>query len=233
MDATGSLSSLLSAVKETVCTIFERASSVLAEKEFPNDGYQMQFVVYRDYDCKEHGLLQSSSWETKPINLRNFMTKMKAKGGGDYEEAIEIGLWHAVQQSEQPEKLSQVILIGDAPAKDTPAINRDRQATGGNAYWGKTKYSTPTHYRTELQKLKVKNIPVHAFYIHEGAKTNFEEIANETSGRCEKLDIYSSQGAQILIHFVTEEVLRKTAGNQGNAAVALYRDRYVETIITS
>ena len=69
----------------------------------------MQFVVYRDYDCREGGLLQSSSWETKPNNLRNFMTKVNARGGDDYEEAIEIGLWHAVQQSEHPDGISQVI----------------------------------------------------------------------------------------------------------------------------
>ncbi|CAF4652242.1 unnamed protein product, partial [Didymodactylos carnosus] len=130
MDATGSMSSLLSAVKETVCTMFERAGTVLKEKGLPSDAFQMQFVVYRDYDCKKEGILQSSSWETKPNNLRNFITPIAATGGGDYEEAIEIGLWYAVQQSEQPDGLSQVILIGDAPAKEKPAIARDRNASG-------------------------------------------------------------------------------------------------------
>ncbi|CAF3372847.1 unnamed protein product [Rotaria socialis] len=91
MDATGSMSSLLSAAKETVCTMFERAASILSEKGLPNDAFQMQFVVYRDYDCKSEGILQSSSWETKPI---------AAMGGGDYEDAIEVGLWYAVQESE-------------------------------------------------------------------------------------------------------------------------------------
>jgi len=202
MDATGSMSSLLSATKETVCTMFERASTVLSEKGLPNDAFQMQFVVYRDYDCREDGILQSSSWETKPSNLRNFMTKIMAMGGGDYAEAIEIGLWHAVQQSEQPDEISQVILIGDAPAKDTPAIQRDRQANGGEKYWSKTKYKTPTHYAVELQKLKVKNIPVHAFYLHVGAKENFQKIASETSGRCEQLNIHSAQGAESLTNFL-------------------------------
>ncbi|CAF1084596.1 unnamed protein product [Adineta steineri] len=233
MDATASMSSLLSAAKETVCTMFERASIVLAEKKLPNDAFQMQFVIYRDYDCKEDGILQSSSWETKPSNLRNFMTNVTAMGGGDYEEAIEIALWHAVQQSEQPEELSQVILIGDAPAKDTLAINRDRIATGGDAYWSKTKYKMPTHYIAELQKLKIKKIPVHAFYLHAGAKENFQKISSETSGRCEPLDINSPQGAEKLTQFVTEEVLRITAGDQGDAVVALYRTKYVKKTFTS
>ncbi|CAF1609441.1 unnamed protein product [Didymodactylos carnosus] len=233
MDATGSMSTLLSAAKETVCTMFERASTVLKEKGLPNDAFQMQFVVYRDYDCKEDGILQSSSWETKPGNLRSFMEKISAKGGGDYEEAIEIGLWHALQQNEQPDGISQIILIGDAPAKDKSAITRDRQDNGGEAYWSKTKFITPTHYKQEVKKLKAKNIPVHSFYLAAGAKRNFEEIASETLGRCESLKIQSSQGAELLTHFVTEEVLRKTAGDEGNAAVELYRKKYVRTTFTS
>jgi hypothetical protein len=228
MDATGSMSGLLSAAKETVCTMFERAANILNEMKLPNDAFQLQFVVYRDYDCKEEGILQSSSWETKPNNLRNFMTHINAIGGGDYEEAIEIGLWYAFQQSEEPDGISQVILIGDAPAKERPAIASDRNATGGEAYWSKTKYKTPTHYTDELQKLKVKNISVHTFYLHEGAKKNFQIIASETSGRCEPLNINSPKGAELLTNIVTEEILRKTAGDQGNAAVDLYRKKYMK-----
>jgi hypothetical protein len=232
MDATGSMSSLLSAAKETVCTMFECASAVLAEKGLPSDAFQMQFAVYRDCDCKGDGLLQNSSWETKSNNLRSFMGKITARGGGDYEEAIEIGLWHAVQQNEHPDGLSQVILIGDAPAKEIPAITRDRQANGGESYWSTTDFKTPTHYAQELQKLKVKKIPTHAFYLHDGAKANFEKIASETSGRCERLNIQTPQGAELLTSFVTEEVLRKTAGDQGDAVVELYRKKFSHTFVS-
>ncbi|CAF1621281.1 unnamed protein product, partial [Didymodactylos carnosus] len=140
------------------------------------------------------------------------MGKINAQGGGDYEEAIEIGLWHPVQQSAPSDGISQVILIGDAPAKDSVAINRDRAASGGESYWAKTKYKDPTHFAKELQKLKEKSISVHAFYLHEGAKVSFQPIASETRGRCEPLNIQSPQGAESLTSFVTEEVLRKTAG---------------------
>ena len=43
------------------------------------------------------------------------METITAKGGGDYEEAIEIGLWHANSEHEKND-ISQVILIGDAPS---------------------------------------------------------------------------------------------------------------------
>ena len=84
-----------------------------------------------------------------------------------------------------------------------------------------TKFDKPTYYASELKKLKDKNIPVHAFYLTPRAKNNFEEIASETSGRCEALEIHSARSAELLTHFVTEEVLRKTGGDQGDAIVEL------------
>ncbi|CAF3671837.1 unnamed protein product [Rotaria socialis] len=233
MDATGSMSNLLSAAKETVCTMFNRASTILKERGLPSDAFQMQFTVYRDYDCKEDGILQSSSWETRPQNLRTFMAGISASGGDDFEEAIEIGLWHAVQESETLESISQVILIADAPAKDRAAIKRDRKANGDESYWNRTKFKEPTHFTIELEKLKNKKIPVHAFYLVDDARDNFQRIAGETGGRCEQLNICSPGGAELLTNIVTEEVLRKAAGNQGDAAVELYRTKYVRRAFTS
>ncbi|CAF3357729.1 unnamed protein product [Rotaria sp. Silwood2] len=233
MDATGSMSSLLSAAKETVCTMFERASAILETLKIPSDSFQMQFVVYRDYDCLEDRILQSSAWESKPSNLRAFMTTVSATGGGDYEEAIEIGLWHAVQQSKKPEGLSQVILIGDAPAKDTNAIRRDRKTYGGEAYWNKSKYGAETHYKNELKQLTDRNIPVHTFYLSEGARTNFQKIAEPLSGTCARLDIHTSNGAESLTNYVTKEILKKAAGSQGEVAVQRYEKEYIKTSFTS
>jgi len=116
MDATGSMGHLLNQAKNTVGTMFERATIILKDHGIPTDSFQMQFAVYRDYDCLIDGLLQYSPWETKPENLRKFMETITARGGGDYEEAIEIGLWHANTENEKNE-ISQVILIGDAPSK--------------------------------------------------------------------------------------------------------------------
>ncbi|CAF1234543.1 unnamed protein product, partial [Didymodactylos carnosus] len=220
MDATDSMASLLSAVKDTICTMFERASVILKEKKLCADAFQMQFAVYRDYDCKADGILQSSSWETNPSKLRSFMTNIHARGGDDYEEPIEIGLWHTVQQSEEPYGLSQIILIGDAPAKTSSAIARDRKATGGDSYWGKTKFINPTHYTKEMKKLKEKSIPIRAFYLHDDAKVIFKQIALETGGRCKSLDINSSEEK-----FSEEKQIKgRTAGqgDQGSYSMILH-----------
>ncbi|CAF3514099.1 unnamed protein product [Rotaria sp. Silwood2] len=193
----------------------------------------MQFVVYRDYDCLEDRILQSSAWESKPSNLRAFMTTVSATGGGDYEEAIEIGLWHAVQQSKKPEGLSQVILIGDALAKDMNTIKRDRKAYGREAYWNKSKYGGESYYKNELKQLTDRNIPVHTFYLSEGARKNFQEIAKPLSGTCAQLDIHTSNGAESLTNYVTEEISKKAASSQGEVAVRRYEKEYIQTSFTS
>jgi hypothetical protein len=61
-----------------------------------------------------------------------------------------------------------------------------------------------THYIDELQKLKKKGIPVHAFYLHKQAKNNFEEIARETNGSCHHLDINTEDGSEILTDIITK-----------------------------
>ena len=226
MDATGSMSSLLSAAKETVCTMFERAAGILIELALPSDAFQMQFVIYRNYNSKDNKILEASSWETKASNLRTFMNGIGPEGGMGA-EAIEIGFWHALKESEMPDSISQVVLIGDAPA-NTKSDVTSKRACLGETYWKKTRFASPTYYEDELRKLKDKNIPVHAFYLTDYAKENFHRIASQEGERCERLQIQSPHGAELLTHCVTKEILRKAAGDQGDAAVKRYEKQYVK-----
>ncbi|CAF4705970.1 unnamed protein product [Rotaria sp. Silwood1] len=109
MDATGSMYYLLHKCKNTVDIMFERASEILKEQNIKSDSFQLQFVVYRNYNSREDKILQSSPWETKPDNLRAFMNTIEVEGGWN-NEAIEIGLWHANEENER-ENITQVILI--------------------------------------------------------------------------------------------------------------------------
>ena len=72
------------------------------------------------------------------------MSKVIAKGGGDYEEAIEIGLQYSVQENSK-EAISSIILIADAPAKTRNAIEKDRKKFGGEKIWLE-KFGAPTDY---------------------------------------------------------------------------------------
>ncbi|CAF5006004.1 unnamed protein product [Rotaria socialis] len=207
--------------------MFERASDILTLKGLSCNVFQMQFAVYRNYSSDVNKILEVSSWETKARNLRAFMSTIGPEGGMG-EEAIEIGLWHATKESETEGGISQVILIGDAPANTQSDVTEKRTKLG-EAYWEQTRFAVPTYYEDELQKLINKNIPVHSFYLTDYAKDNFQKIAISTNGRCEFLNIKSPQGARSLTDFVTEEVLRKAGGDQGDSIVELYRAKYVKS----
>ncbi|CAF4680899.1 unnamed protein product, partial [Rotaria sp. Silwood2] len=70
MDATCSMFHLLHKCKNTVDIMFERTSKILKDHEINSNSFQIQFFVYRNYNSREDKILQSSSWETKPHNLR-------------------------------------------------------------------------------------------------------------------------------------------------------------------
>jgi uncharacterized protein YbbK (DUF523 family) len=88
-----------------------------------------------------------------------FLDAENAQGGGDYEEAIEVGLEHAAKQAEDL-GLDQVILIADAPAKESASINEYRERYGQNEKWTEAGFAPNINFRTEMEKLRAKNVIV-------------------------------------------------------------------------
>jgi GTP-binding protein EngB required for normal cell division len=224
MDATGSMSRLLEKSKITVKTMFEQAYEVLKDEGFES-AFELQFAVYRNYSSKAEMILQYSTWESKPENLRVFMDGIKTKGGQG-NEAIEIGLSH-VNAELQKGKVTQVILIGDMPPNTRDEVSSNRAGSGGEAYWRKTKYAVPTYYQEEVSALRQRGVPIHAFYIKESARAVFMQIAQATGGQCEELDINSSEGAVRLTKLITEQILRNVGGaERGEQLVSAYRAKF-------
>ena len=226
MDATGSMSSLLEKCKTTLRIMFGRASEVLHNHGISEGSFEMQLAVYRNYNCDAHTLLESSGWENKPENLCTFMNRISSQGGMG-NEAIEIGLWHVNQEAAKRQELEfQCILIGDMPPNTKQEVGGKRERKGGS-YWGGTRFALPTYYEDELQgMIKSRNIPIHAFFVRSSARNKFQEIAQATGGRCEELNINSPQGGERLTGLVTEEILRKAGGAQGDQLVEAYRQKY-------
>jgi len=224
MDATGSMSGLLQKAKNTVGIMFERARVVLDENGLASCNFELQFVVYRNYNSREDKLLQFSGWESKSDKLRNFMKSIQVEGGlGN--EAIEIGLSH-VNEISDSDLVNQVILIGDAPPNTQQEVGKKRSREFGESYWKTTKYHQPTFYQTEIQQLQQKGIPVHAFYVDKYAKTVFEEISQTTNGTCNFLDINSEKGAELLTDLVTQQILRNAGGSDGEKLVEWYQQKF-------
>ena len=232
MDATGSMANLLLRTKENVSLMFERILDILKDHSLLPDLFELELAVYRDYDCLDK-VLQVSGWETNPLRLRQFMTTVNANGGGDIPEAIEIGLWHVNKRAEEA-RITQVILIGDAPAKTKDEIKNDRTRYGGEeAFWSATEFKERTHYKIELDKIKERAIPIHAFYVGEEARSNFEEIAFETGGKCEFLDVNSLSGGDRLTDVISTRILSDVGEINGikEELVKDYLKKYPKTYV--
>ncbi|KAL4441130.1 hypothetical protein ABPG74_002080 [Tetrahymena malaccensis] len=223
VDGTASMGALLNKAKTTIKEMFERSCLIIKKsgKNIPEDCFQLQFAVYRDYDMKEQ-VLQASPWESKFTNLLTFLEAIEPEGGDDYEEAVEVGLQHANLQHANQE-LSAIILIADAPSKSMAQIKAYREKYGGESFWKTTKQSEITDYTQEMKKLKNSKIPVHCFYLHRGARENFKEIASFTGGKCEELDINSEEASSKLIKVVVEPILLNV-GQQNGLGDNLYKE---------
>jgi hypothetical protein len=148
-----------------------------------------------------------------------------AEGGGYWNEAVEIGLWHAANEAEKG-VVSQVILIGDAPANTDEEITHWR---GHQSKWDNTPFRTPTNLAKELQRMNAQRIPVSAFYVDPEAQSAFAAIATATGGECEFLDVNSTEGASLLTAFVTKAILKNVGGADMGVRLAQEYDlRYLK-----
>ena len=139
-------------------------------------------------------------------------------------------MWHANSEDDKF-GVSQVILIGDAPAKNRKQIVDYRRAYSGEEYWRKSSFKEVTTWEEEAAKLKAKNIPVHCFYLHDGAKENFLQLSSMTGGKFESLNINSIDGSNILTDVVTQQILSSVgqARGKGEDLANAYRAKYSKT----
>ncbi len=226
MDATGSMTNLLKAAKNKVKTMFSNIAKILIEKNKAPDCFSMQFAVYRNYSSPIDKILQSSPWESKANNLYQFIDTITTSGGMG-NEAIEVGLAHANGEDDKT-PISQVILIGDAPANTCKEVDRRRKSNKLNdsSYWKSFKsilylsssneelLKKAVYWKEEANKLKDKGIKIHTCYLNNYAKDNFIAIANCTGGTPQKLDIHSSQGSEKLTQIVSTTILENIGGEK-------------------
>jgi len=233
MDATGSMGHLLQKAKATITEMFQRAKQVLNNQGI-QEGFELQFAVYRNYNSRENEILECSTWESSPQNLTSFMNRIDTAGGWG-REAIEIGLWHANQEVEKldSEDKLEIVLIGDAAANTDKEVSTKR-ASFSESYWGTTKFKVSTTWNTEIAKLKQKGIPVHTFYVSKDPTTiaNFKGIqqAGGPNARHEFLDVNTGVGAEMLTAFITTTILANVGGaERGAALVQKYQELYPVT----
>ena len=223
VDATYSMSPAINATKAKICTVFNRARTVLREKGIDEQSFEVQIVAYRNYNCSRDTLMQVSPFVRDPQDLLRFMSGVDVDGGWG-NEAIEVALSHVNKVKASGQLITQILLIGDAAANTPAEVTQKRDQSAEN--WASVpEYSTPTNWEVEIASLTSAPpaVPVHAFYIENAARDNFEEIARRTGGRAEKLDVNSAEGDQLLTDCLTEQILENIGGAE---LVVVYRKTY-------
>lgn len=210
MDATFSMSNLIESAKSTVSSMFKFTHRTL-EENGQSSSFEMQMGVYRNYNASTiEKIFQHSSWETKPDNLRQWVSGIGVDGGWG-SEAVEIALSHVVGENDNA-PIGMVVLIGDAPGQtheETDSKRANRTRHGHN--WENTEYSSPVYFDEELEKVRDLGIKVHTVYLAERAKENFEAIADETGGQCIQLDVDAQDARDTLRNVVCTALLDQCA----------------------
>ena len=150
--------------------------------------------------------------------------------GGQGNEAIEIGLWHANQEYDL-KPITQIMIIGDAAPNTENDVLTKRAGyvsgifagyvTGnkGENYWKNTPYHTPTFFGKELAELKGKNVKIHPFYVKasNSLKESFQQLANNSNG-CQFLDVNNAaKGADDLLDTLAKVILNDIGGEKFEA----------------
>jgi len=222
MDATGSMSQIITAAKDAVGEMFGRAGEILDEHLGKGtDKFEMQFAVFRNYSSGPAKLLEFSPWKSNPDDLRDFL-KATSASGGQGNEAIEIGFWHANQQAD----VKRIILIGDAPGNEDAEVSKKRHGYG-EARFLSTNYQQPTTVNTEMDKLIAKKIPVDCFFVNTRCQAAFEKMAKATDGKAFPLVVSKVEGRELLIGHITTSILLHVGGEgKGDELVNAYTKKF-------
>eukprot|EP00854_Cymbomonas_tetramitiformis_P003883 gene3883-4844_t len=206
-DATSSMSKVWDTTLHTIREMLERVGTVSGSR----GNIEVRWVAYRDYDCEgssRSGLLESSDWTDDPASLVRFVSGIRCHGGADYEEAVEAGLQFVNNEDTPP---TRVLLIGDAPP---------HKEVSGQKLGSHRDRVLATDYRKECAVLAAKGVKVFPFYLHDNAKTAFEEIARITGGAAEAL---SGSDSHALLDAVCLNALDDIGGLEMQQ---LYRAQY-------
>ena len=115
VDSTGSMHDELRTIKEELINIMDKINSGQ-----PRPDVRVGVVTYRDFPENRNEYLTKSHELTYDLEeIEDFIGKIEARAGGDYEEAVEMGLHKAIHDMKwRTSSHKAILLIGDAPARD-------------------------------------------------------------------------------------------------------------------
>lgn len=197
LDATGSMSGVISSARHSIEAIVTRA------RERANASIHIRLYAFRDYD-DPRTLLEKSSLTQDAAALRNWLAGIVAQGGGDHEEAMEA----ALREMHADFKYNAVFILGDARPRTTRELSSVRPQERCAEEWAHT--------------LSAKGTKVHALWVKsEGASSAdfaaYQRVAQQGGGVCGQLD--RSDIVDIAVMAILESL-------QGAGAVEAYAKDY-------
>ena len=225
IDATGSMGGTINGVKAVISDVLTNLALVLSEFGLDPQLFALQLAIYRNYNSMQADIFDHSPWSTDTAELLQFIKPVRATGGGGYgrsEEAMEVGLKHALIEADKEDGLSQVIVIGDIGA-NTDANIRAYFAShayghlhSGSWYVGSSAY--PENAEQLCRQLKDKNVPVHGLYVNKSAaEDDFKRISQVAGGQAEFMDVSDVTKAKAsVIGMFGKAVIAAAAGKDDN-----------------
>jgi len=110
MDVTGSMGSYITAAKQNIEAISDRLAAA--------EGYDVRFglIAYRDHPPQDQSFVTREFAFSADVGvMKQNLTTLSANGGGDGPEAVEAGLYSALEASWRETAMKVVVLIADAP----------------------------------------------------------------------------------------------------------------------
>lgn len=183
IDSTGSMHDEIRTIKEYLVNIVEHI-----ESGYPRPDVKVGVVVYRDYpDQEKEYIYKKLDLTSNPETAAKFIRDIEAYGGGDYEEAVEVGLDVAINKLNWRRDAKKVmLLIGDAPPRNGYYDNYRNYPEYENNYGNPFVNIRHYTYQDAIRDANGKQITI---YTASGSGMNgkgieiWKEIAGKTGGR--------------------------------------------------
>ena len=122
IDTTGSMGDEMGYLNAEIIDIIEQVKN-----EFPSSVIELAIMLYRDKS--DDYVTKYSDFTTNISAQQEFLSKQRAGGGGDFEEAVDVALEEASQKQWSKNAKTKILVhVADAPAHDEE-VNKWNKAT--------------------------------------------------------------------------------------------------------
>ena len=112
IDTTGSMVDEINYLTAEIIDIFDKLKN-----SFPDTQLELAILLYRD--LRDEYITNYSDFTTDITSQKNFLSKQRASGGGDFEEAVDVAMEEAVNKKWSDNAKTKILIhVADAPSHD-------------------------------------------------------------------------------------------------------------------